>query len=84
MAGPIKAAKRIFDQFLSKADPESTVANSSGVPTGVFTAQIGSKGGRIGGKRRLETMTSKERRHVAQKAAKDRWSKKTQGSTSKN
>jgi hypothetical protein len=36
-------------------------------------AAMGRKGGKIGGKRRLETMTAKERRQVAQKAAKARW-----------
>lgn len=38
-------------------------------------AQLGKKGGKIGGKRRLETMTSAERRAVAIKAAKARWDK---------
>jgi integrase len=33
------------------------------------------KGGRIGGKRRLETMTPEQRREVALKAAKTRWAK---------
>jgi hypothetical protein len=36
-------------------------------------AQMGRKGGRIGGKRRLETMTSRERKAVAKAAAKARW-----------
>ena len=38
-----------------------------------YFAQIGSKGGKIGGKRRLKTMTPEERRNVAKKAAKARW-----------
>lgn len=40
-----------------------------------YMAQIGSKGGKIGGKRRLQTMTAKQRSDVAAKAAKARWSK---------
>ena len=36
---------------------------------------MGAKGGRIGGKRRLETMTDEQRRRSARKAAKARWSK---------
>jgi hypothetical protein len=36
---------------------------------------MGAKGGRIGGKRRLETMTSEQRSKSAKKAAKARWSK---------
>ena len=34
---------------------------------------MGRKGGKIGGKRRLETMTPARRRQVARKAAKARW-----------
>ena len=37
--------------------------------------QMGAKGGRIGGKRRLETMTDSARSRVARKAAKARWAK---------
>jgi hypothetical protein len=38
-------------------------------------AAIGRKGGKIGGKRRLKTMTPKERSKIAAKAAKARWNK---------
>jgi hypothetical protein len=37
--------------------------------------EMGSKGGKIGGKRRMETMTDEQRRRSARKAAKARWSK---------
>jgi hypothetical protein len=36
-------------------------------------AQLGRKGGKKGGKRRLETMTSQERIEIAKKAARARW-----------
>jgi hypothetical protein len=36
---------------------------------------MGRKGGKIGGKRRLETMSAKERSRVAKKAANARWAK---------
>lgn len=39
-------------------------------------AEMGRKGGRIGGKRRLKTMTPERRSEVALKAAQTRWSKK--------
>jgi hypothetical protein len=39
----------------------------------VLMAQLGRKGGKIGGKRRLKTMTSEERSVVARKAAQARW-----------
>jgi hypothetical protein len=37
--------------------------------------QMGAKGGKIGGKRRLETMTDEQRKRSARKAAKARWAK---------
>lgn len=40
-----------------------------------YMAAIGRKGGKIGGKRRLTTMTAKERKSVARKAARARWRK---------
>lgn len=36
---------------------------------------MGQKGGKIGGKRRLETMTPEQRREAALKAARARWDK---------
>jgi hypothetical protein len=38
-------------------------------------AALGRKGGKVGGKRRLETMTQAERSAVALKAARARWKK---------
>jgi phage gp16-like protein len=38
-------------------------------------AALGRKGGKKGGKRRLQTMTPEERSQIALKAAKARWSK---------
>lgn len=38
-------------------------------------AALGRRGGKIGGKRRLETMTDEERSAVALKAARARWKK---------
>jgi len=39
-------------------------------------AAMGRKGGRIGGKRRLETLSGKRRSEIAVQAAKARWAKK--------
>ena len=41
-------------------------------------AKLGTKGGKIGGKRRLETMTEAERKKVARLGAQARWGKKKQ------
>jgi len=38
-----------------------------------YMAAIGRKGGKIGGKRRLTTMTKEERKKIASRAAKARW-----------
>jgi hypothetical protein len=43
-------------------------------------SQMGRKGGKIGGKRRLETMTDEERTAAAQKAARARWGSRGRGS----
>ena len=45
-------------------------------PVRAYMSKIGKKGGKIGGKRRLETMTSAERSEVAFKAAQARWGTK--------
>lgn len=42
----------------------------------MLMAQLGRKGGKIGGKRRLQTMTKKERADIARKAARARWQAK--------
>ena len=39
-------------------------------------AEMGRRGGKIGGKRRLKTMTSEQRSAVATKAANARWKRK--------
>jgi hypothetical protein len=39
-------------------------------------AEMGRKGGKIGGKRRLETMSAEERQMIAKKAAQARWQRK--------
>jgi len=41
--------------------------------------EMGAKGGKIGGKRRLETMTDEQRKRSARKAAKARWAKAKTG-----
>jgi hypothetical protein len=42
-------------------------------------AEMGRKGGKKGGKRRLETMTPEQRSQVALNAAKTRWSNRGKG-----
>jgi hypothetical protein len=42
----------------------------------LIMAAMGRKGGKIGGKRRLETLTPERRRKIALEAAKARWRKR--------
>jgi hypothetical protein len=42
----------------------------------LLMAELGRKGGKIGGKRRLETMSSAKRSAIAHKAATARWANK--------
>ena len=80
----VKQQKRSSDenevafQLVQRAtqEPESN-QDTTQVPASIseYMAQIGSKGGKIGGKRRLKTMTPEQRRKVAQKAARTRWKK---------
>ena len=43
-------------------------------------AEMGRKGGKIGGKRRLQTMTPEQRSQAGLKAAQSRWNKRKQTS----
>jgi hypothetical protein len=78
----VKQQKRTSDeneiafQLVQRATREPGSSNI-GLPKSIseYMAQIGSKGGKIGGKRRLKTMTAEQRKKNAQKAAKARWSK---------
>lgn len=77
----VKQTKRTADeneiafQLVQRATQEPEFPQP--VPSSIseYMAQIGSKGGKIGGKRRLKTMTTGQRKKAAQKAAKARWSK---------
>jgi hypothetical protein len=80
----VKQEKRPTDvnqlaHFLGELSTKKTAETSPAVPSGLsaYMSKIGRKGGQIGGKRRLETMTSKERKRVAKKAANARWKNKS-------
>ena len=78
MPKPIKQRKRLTDvNQLAHLVELSTESTAPPTPFGIseYMSEIGRKGGKIGGKRRLKTMTALERKKVAAKAAKARWSK---------
>jgi hypothetical protein len=56
-----------------QVDAIPTEGGPSHVDISRIMAQMGRKGGQIGGKRRLQTMTPAQRRKVAKKAAAARW-----------
>jgi hypothetical protein len=61
---------------LSTSEDGSVISPPTKAQVSMFMAALGRKGGKIGGKRRLKTMTSEERSLVAQKAARARWGTK--------
>jgi hypothetical protein len=62
----------------STGEPEQIAEAKPRVPPEVsrIMSKMGIKGGRIGGKRSLETLTPEERRERASQAARARWAKK--------
>src|ERR1035438_8149485 len=63
--------------------PEAAPVSRPPVPRAVsrVMAQMGSRGGKIGGKRRLVTMTQEQRSQVASDSAKARWKKRRDASS---
>ena len=61
---------------LSTAETDGDIQAPTKAQVSILMASLGRKGGKIGGKRRLETMTSEERKKVARKAARARWGEK--------
>jgi len=65
----VQNARRVFLESVESTETlELTIVQQ-------VMRDMGAKGGRIGGKRRLETMTDEQRRRSARKAAKARWAK---------
>lgn len=74
---PNQLAKWIVDQSTREAPAAAPQPEPTAAPVNLseYMAAIGRKGGQIGGKRRLKTMTKEQRRKVAAKAARARWKK---------
>lgn len=71
---PNQLAKWIVEQSTAEVPTEQPVT----VPADLsqYMAAMGRKGGMVGGKRRMVTMTAAQRKKVAAKAAAARWGKK--------
>jgi hypothetical protein len=76
MADAIKTAKRIFDQFLSKADPASMPDYRPNAKDAQAQA-AGRKGGKRGGPARTAKLSANKRSHIAKEAARARWRTKS-------
>jgi len=76
---PNQLAKWIVDRSTTDETPRQATPPTQNVTVNLseYMASIGRKGGQIGGKRRLKTMTAAERHKVAAKAARARWKKKS-------
>jgi hypothetical protein len=72
---PNQLAKWIVDQSTNDAPEAVEPPVAAPVDLSAYMAAIGRKGGQIGGKRRLKTMTKAARSKVAAKAARARWKK---------
>lgn len=63
----------------STSEPKLETATKAQISQ--LMAQMGRKGGKIGGKRRMQTMTPEERSQIALRAAQARWSKRRKPSS---
>lgn len=60
---------------LARRESDGAAAPPSKAQISQVMAVLGRRGGKIGGKRRLETMTAEQRRKIAKKAAQARWAR---------
>jgi len=70
-----QGAFRMVRRSTRTADREAKAPKVSDSDISRVMSAMGRKGGRIGGKRRMVTMTAEQRQEVALKAAKARWAK---------
>ena len=65
---------QLAHQLVNESTGESVVPPPTREQISAFMAELGRKGGKIGGKRRLKTLSPEERTRIARKAARKRWS----------
>ena len=68
------ARRVVLESLIRSTEPEAPASNPALISQ--VMSEMGRKGGRIGGKRRLETLSDRRRRQIARNAANARWSKK--------
>ena len=73
----VQNARRVMLESVGEVpDPPPELPPPSRSLISQVMAEMGRKGGRIGGKRRLETLSGRRRSQIAKRAAQARWSKK--------
>lgn len=70
----VQNARRVVLESVEVSEASLSVVGNPALLSRVM-AEMGRRGGLVGGKRRLVTMTAEERRQVASGAAKARWAK---------
>jgi hypothetical protein len=70
----LKDPNQIAAAVVAASTSESAPLDASTLSA--IMAEMGRKGGRIGGKRSMQTMTATERKNRAKQAAKARWKKR--------
>ena len=75
LSDPVQNAFRVVQESVQSLEEMSLAIVGNRSLLSQVMAEIGRKGGRIGGKRRLKTMTAQQRTEVARLAARKRWAK---------
>jgi len=72
----VQNARRLVLESVGATDDTKEPPTPSRSLISQIMAEMGRKGGRIGGKRRLVTLSDRRRSQIAKQAAQARWSKK--------
>ena len=72
----VQNARRVVMESVGAAETSQESDKPSRSLISQVMAEMGRKGGRIGGKRRLETLSDRRRSQIAKQAAQARWAKK--------
>jgi hypothetical protein len=74
-------AHQLVNESTMEKEPPSVAIEPTKAEISLVMASLGRKGGRIGGKRRLVTMTQEARSQIGFKAAQARWANKSKKTT---
>ncbi|HYP25535.1 MAG TPA: hypothetical protein VE262_02360 [Blastocatellia bacterium] len=72
---PVEIAHSIFDDFLSRHDPDSVKPKPEPEGKDPKKQAAGRIGGKKGGVARAKALSAKKRKDIAKKGAESRWSK---------